>query len=79
MFRWAYPSIAEATTPLGRVLIMTDPIAVSVEEAKRHLGGVSTATVYRLMDRNELQKRKVGSRTLITMASIRALLQAEAA
>ena len=58
---------------------MTEPLAVSVEEAKRHLGGCSTATIYRAMADNRLEKRKFGSRTLITMASIKALLQAEAA
>jgi hypothetical protein len=31
------------------------------------------------MDRGALEKRKIGGRTLITMSSIRALLQAEAA
>jgi hypothetical protein len=54
---------------------MTEPLGVSVEEAKRQLGGVSTATVYRLMKKEGgLEKRKVGSRTVITMASIKALL-----
>lgn len=59
---------------------MTDPLTVSVEEAKRHLGGISTATVYRLLAKQGgLEKRKVGSRTLITWASIKSLLEAEAA
>jgi hypothetical protein len=59
---------------------MTEPLAVSVEEAKRHLGGISTATVYRLLARpNGLEKKKVGSRTLITWASVKALLEGEAA
>lgn len=59
---------------------MTEPLAVSVEDAKRHLGGVSTATVYRLMQKPDgLKKCKVGSRTLITLASIKSLLNAEAA
>ena len=60
---------------------MTEPLGVSVEEAKRHLGGVSTATVYRLMAKKEggLAKRKVGGRTIILMESIKALLAAEAA
>lgn len=58
---------------------MTEPLGVSVEEAKRHLGGISTATVYRLMDRRVLEKRKVGSRTVITMNSIKALIAPEAA
>lgn len=53
---------------------MTEPLTVSVAEAKRHLGDCSTATVYRLMDRGSLEKRKLGGRTLITMASIKALL-----
>jgi hypothetical protein len=53
---------------------MTEPLGVSVKEAKRHLGGVSTATVYRLMDANKLTKRKVGGRTIILMDSIRSLL-----
>lgn len=58
---------------------MTEPLAVSVEEAKRHLGDISTATVYRFFDRGALDKRKVGGRTLVTMESIKALLQAGAA
>ena len=57
---------------------MTEPLGVSVAEAKRHLGDCSTATVYRLMAKKEggLEKRKVGSRTIITMDSIKALLAA---
>lgn len=57
---------------------MTEPLAVSVSEAKRHLGDCSTATIYRMMDRGSLQKRKLGGRTLITMASIKALLETPA-
>lgn len=56
---------------------MTEPLAVSVEEAKRHLGDCSTATVYRLIDNSRLERRKIGGRTVITMASIKALLQPE--
>lgn len=55
---------------------MTEPLAVSVAEAKRHLGDMSTATVYRLIDKGSLERRKVGGRTLITMESIKALLAA---
>lgn len=58
---------------------MTEPLAVSVEEAKRHLGDISTATIYRFMSSNKLEKRKIGGRTVITWASIKALLEAEAA
>jgi hypothetical protein len=55
---------------------MTEPLGVSVEDAKRHLGNVSTATIYRLFDRDKLEKRKIGGRTVVTMSSIRALLDA---
>ena len=55
---------------------MTEPLAVSVPEAKRHLGDCSTATVYRLIGRGELERRKIGGRTLITMESIKSLLAA---
>lgn len=54
---------------------MTEALGVSISEARRHLGDVSTATVYRLLNRGQLDKRKVGHRTIITMASIRALLE----
>ncbi|MDP9424014.1 MAG: helix-turn-helix domain-containing protein [Pseudomonadota bacterium] len=55
---------------------MTEPLAVSVKEAKRHLGDLSTATLYRLIDKGSLERRKVGGRTLITMDSIKALIGA---
>lgn len=57
---------------------MTEPLAVSVPEAKRHLGDLSTATVYRMFERGQLQKLKVGGRTLVSMESIKALLAAAA-
>jgi hypothetical protein len=55
---------------------MPEPLGVSVDEAKRHLGDCSTATVYRLMEAGKLTKRKVGGRTIILMDSIRSLLAA---
>ena len=55
---------------------MTEPLGVSVADAKRHLGDCSTATIYRLMDRGALAKRKVGGRTIILLESIKALLDA---
>ena len=54
---------------------MTEPLTVSVADAKRHLGNCSTATIYRMLERGELTKRKMGGRTLILMASIRQLLE----
>ena len=53
---------------------MTEPLSVSVAEAKRHLGNCSTATIYRMLERGDLIKRKMGGRTLILMDSIKAVL-----
>lgn len=59
---------------------MNEPLCVGVAEAKRQLGGISTATLYRMMvPDGPLDKRKVGHRTVITMASIRAVLNMPAA
>lgn len=57
---------------------MTEPLAVSVPEARRQLGDLSVATLYRMIDRGQLERRKVGGRTVITMASIKALLNVAA-
>lgn len=51
-----------------------EPLAVSVTDARRHLGGISAAGVYRLIGRKKLDKRRIAGRTVITMASIRELL-----
>jgi hypothetical protein len=51
------------------------PIALSIPETGKVLGGeaepLSRNTIYRMMERGELDKRKLGGRTLITMSSIR--------
>lgn len=50
-----------------------EPIAVGIDDAKR-LTGLSRPTIYRLIDRGQLTARKVGSRRLITVQSIKALV-----
>ena len=58
---------------------MEDRIAVSVSETCRQLADCSVSTVYRKIENRELEKIKVGGRTLITTASIKRLLGASGA
>ncbi len=48
--------------------------AYTVEGAGLHLGGIGRTTVYGLIAAGKLEAVKLGSRTLITAASIDALL-----
>lgn len=55
---------------------------LSIEETSRALGGVSRATVYRLIDAGELERVKLGRRALVPAESVRsyvARLSADAA
>lgn len=53
------------------------PIGYSIPETGKQLGGeddpLSRATIYRMIKRGELEAIKVGSRTLVTTASLEAL------
>lgn len=48
------------------------PIGLSISDAGRALGGASRATIYRMINRGELEAFKLGARTLVTLASIEA-------
>jgi excisionase family DNA binding protein len=48
--------------------------AYTVEDSGRRLGGIGRTTVYGLIAAGKLEAVKLGSRTLITAASIEALL-----
>jgi excisionase family DNA binding protein len=52
------------------------PITVTVPTA-RQITGLSNTTVYQLIKQKKLEVRKIGTRTLITYASIEALLQSD--
>ena len=52
-----------------------EPLAVSVKEAV-HLLGIGRTHLYQQVNEGNLVARKIGSRTVITMASIKALLGA---
>ena len=51
---------------------LRDPLAVTVQEAKR-LTGLSHVTLYKLMKEGRLTHTKVGRRTLVGYASLRDL------
>lgn len=50
------------------------PELVSIKEAGRLLG-LGRSTIYRLINEDRLQTRRIGSRTLVTRAAIAAILQ----
>lgn len=50
------------------------PLAVTVNEAARMLS-VSRTTIYELISAERIQARKLGSRTLIVVASMQRLLE----
>jgi hypothetical protein len=50
------------------------PLAVSVAEAQRILGGISRTAVYELARDGQLKKIRIGRRGLITVASISAFV-----
>jgi excisionase family DNA binding protein len=49
-----------------------EPYLASISDAQRALG-IGRTTAYRLMDAGTLEKVKIGRRTLIKVASIKAL------
>lgn len=56
------------------------PLGLSIAETGKALGGendpLSRATIYRMINRRELEAFKVGARTLVSLASIEALTAA---
>ena len=48
-----------------------EPIFADIKEARRQLGGCGHTKIYELIKQNELEKVKLGSKTLITTESIR--------
>ena len=55
-----------------------NPMALSIPETGKALGGqndpLSRNTIYRMIDRGELEAFKLGARTFITFASIEAAI-----
>ncbi|MEP3226319.1 MAG: helix-turn-helix domain-containing protein [Parasphingorhabdus sp.] len=56
----------------------TEPLVVSVKEARNLLGGLSHMTIYRMFDRGDLDSVRIGGRRMVKMSSIK-LLAGEAA
>lgn len=57
-----------------------EPIGLSIPEAGKMLGGerdpLSRNTIYRMINRGDLEAFKLGHRTLVTVASIKAVTAA---
>ncbi len=51
-----------------------EPLGYSISEAQRRLGNVSRNTIYRAVNREELELVKIGTRSIITARSVNALL-----
>ncbi|MBU1607184.1 MAG: helix-turn-helix domain-containing protein [Alphaproteobacteria bacterium] len=52
----------------------SEPISYNISEAVR-VSGLSRTTLYKLIHEKRLEKRKIGKRTLIPAASLRALIE----
>ncbi len=48
------------------------PMGLKIDDTRNALGGVSRATVYRMLQKHELDLIRIGGRSLITMQSIEA-------
>jgi excisionase family DNA binding protein len=48
------------------------PMGLKIDDTRKALGGVSRATVYRMVQKHELDLIRIGGRSLITMQSIEA-------
>lgn len=51
-----------------------EPLVVSVNDARKMLGGVGRNKIYNLINDGELEAVKIGGRTLIPVAGIHALI-----
>ncbi|MGY6643802.1 MAG: helix-turn-helix domain-containing protein [Salinarimonas sp.] len=56
-----------------------EPVAVSVREAQRLLGGIGRTKLYQLIADGKLRPLKLGRRTLIPISSINDLVHAPSA
>jgi len=56
---------------------MTPKLTVSVAEAC-HLTGLSSSTIYRMFERGELTRHKIGTKVLIKVAELEKLINASA-
>lgn len=52
------------------------PQAYSVTDACKMLG-ISISTLYRLFDRGEIHRRKIGRRTMVSLADLERLINGE--
>lgn len=63
-----------ASTPVA----LGEALAYSPKDAAR-VSGLGLTTIYRLINEGTLERRKIGTRSLIPAASLRRLIEGEAA
>lgn len=56
-----------------------EPIALSIEDTRKALGGIGRTKTYALIGEGKLRTFKVGTRTLVTTESIRAFVTSQTA
>ena len=56
---------------------MTEKLTVSVSEAC-HMTGLSSSTIYRMFDRGELTRHKIGTKVLIKVSELQELINGSA-
>ena len=56
---------------------MTEKLTVSVAEAC-HMTGLSSSTIYRMFERRELTRHKIGTKVLIKVAELEKLINSSA-
>lgn len=55
-----------------------EPVALSIQETRKALGGIGRTKVYDLINSGALRTLKLGTRTLVKTESIRELVNREA-
>lgn len=53
---------------------MDEPVGYSIPDAGKNLGNLSRASIYRAVERGDLELIRIGGRSMITRRSIEALL-----
>lgn len=72
--------MTENSQSVSQLIHLSDPfpLLISIEKSRYLLGDIARSTVYELIKRKELESVKIGTRNLITFASIKRLLEGSA-
>ena len=73
MPRRRFPPVAASPAPASQLQLPLDPLTVRIPVAMR-LTGIGRSKLYELIKAGDLQTVKIGTATLVTMASLRRLV-----